>query len=135
MCFPHPKFKIFSSHFRQELLDGLAGGVVEVHGVCMHENQDDGDTLHLGGDRARSRTATAARAASVELTVFSRGKCWRALSLSWRNTWPIWMKWKNLAMVHVSLQKNIRRTNVKKCEVFWVVEFHAKGILMNYSIL
>jgi len=30
------------------LLDGLAGGVVEVHGVCMHENQDDGDTLHLG---------------------------------------------------------------------------------------
>mmetsp|Transcript_65144 Transcript_65144/g.132322 ORF Transcript_65144/g.132322 Transcript_65144/m.132322 type:complete len:562 (+) Transcript_65144:69-1754(+) len=31
----------------EELLDGLAGGVVEVHGVCMHENQDDGDTLQM----------------------------------------------------------------------------------------
>lgn len=27
----------------EELLEGLAGGVVDVHGVCSHENQDDGD--------------------------------------------------------------------------------------------
>ena len=32
----------------QDLLEGLGGGVVEVHGVCSHENQDDGDTLLLG---------------------------------------------------------------------------------------
>eukprot|EP00913_Durusdinium_trenchii_P001337 g1235.t1 len=31
----------------QELLEGLAGGVVDVHGVCSHENQDDGDTLQM----------------------------------------------------------------------------------------
>ncbi|CAK9068719.1 unnamed protein product [Durusdinium trenchii] len=31
----------------EELLEGLAGGVVDVHGVCSHENQDDGDTLQM----------------------------------------------------------------------------------------
>ena len=36
----------------QDLLEGLGGGVVEVHGVCSHENQDDGDTLLLGLGRS-----------------------------------------------------------------------------------
>eukprot|EP00434_Breviolum_minutum_P005423 symbB.v1.2.004780.t2/scaffold274.1/size244435/21 len=31
----------------EDLLEGLGGGVVEVHGVCSHENQDDGDTLQM----------------------------------------------------------------------------------------
>lgn len=84
LCFTEYDFHQVKFRIRwQELLEGLAGGVVDVHGVCSHENQDDGDTLRLGlgflGGGAKSAQSLILQVCSgqIDSTQFQFGGDWK----------------------------------------------------------